>query len=56
MIKLPKPHYEGKKESIIVEKSAKIDSKKVIPELTKIIKKSRELEEKFRMKTDEAIL
>lgn len=54
--KIPKPHYEKKKESIIVEKFAKVDSKKVILELEKIIKKGRELEEKFRMKRDEAIL
>lgn len=50
------PHYERGNESVITEKSTRVDSKKVISEMSKIIKKSRELERKFKVKQNEALL
>ncbi|MBI1863800.1 hypothetical protein HYS03_01175 [Candidatus Woesebacteria bacterium] len=57
LFKNPKPHYEGKNK--IIKRSENIDTKKIIPELVRIIKKSKKIEEefKFRMKdSHEALL
>jgi len=44
----PQPQYEEKKEKIISETSIKIDEKKVMSKLLKIIKENKKLEETYR--------
>lgn len=54
MAKKTKPYYEGRGKNIIEKSAVKVSSKKVMPELTKIIKKNNKLERKFRIKRHEA--
>jgi len=55
--KISKPHYEKRGEDIIAKRTRKVDAKKVIAELNKLIKKSRKIEKEFRMtRRNEAVL
>ncbi len=54
--KNPKPHYEGKNENLFAERITKMNSRKVVPELVRIIKESRKIEEGLRKRYDRAFL
>ena len=47
--KNPRPNYGSKNETIIDEKSTRINNQKVIPAMIKIIKSNRKLEKELKM-------
>ncbi|GEM_PF-3682374 len=54
--KNPKPNYEGKNESIIDKKSARINSKKILPALIRIMKSNKKLEKELKMEMNASAL